>query len=66
MRLVKVVHEHPGATLVPPASLKLDLERALGMAGDRRRSGDLKVSGYQAAAATRREIWRGRGSAPIG
>ena len=26
MRLVKVVHEWPGAILVPPASLKLDLE----------------------------------------
>jgi hypothetical protein len=26
IRLVKVVHEWPGATLVPPVSLKLDLE----------------------------------------
>jgi transcription-repair coupling factor (superfamily II helicase) len=26
MRLIKVVHEYSGATLVPPASLKLDLE----------------------------------------
>jgi transcription-repair coupling factor (superfamily II helicase) len=26
VRLVKVVHEWPGATLVPPASLKIDLE----------------------------------------
>ena len=25
-RLIKVLHEHPGATLVPPASLKVDLE----------------------------------------
>ena len=28
MRLVKVVHEWPGATLVPPVSVKLDLEAA--------------------------------------
>jgi transcription-repair coupling factor (superfamily II helicase) len=36
MRLVKVVHEWPGAVLVPPASLKLDLEasrRPVGRAG---------------------------------
>jgi transcription-repair coupling factor (superfamily II helicase) len=26
MRLIKVVHEHPGAILVPPASLKLDMD----------------------------------------
>ena len=30
MRLVKVCREWPGATLVPPVSLKLDLERAGG------------------------------------
>ena len=29
MRLVKVVSEWPGATLVPPVSLKLDLEAPL-------------------------------------
>jgi hypothetical protein len=28
VRLIKVVHEWPGATLVPPASLKLDLDAA--------------------------------------
>jgi transcription-repair coupling factor (superfamily II helicase) len=28
-RLIKVVHEHPEATLVPPGSLKLDLEAAM-------------------------------------
>ena len=43
MRLIKVVQEHPTATLVPPASLKLDLEAT--SAGDL--AGDLKVSGYQ-------------------
>ena len=26
MRLIKIVHEWPGAVLVPPVSLKLDLE----------------------------------------
>jgi transcription-repair coupling factor (superfamily II helicase) len=38
IRLIKVVQAHPGATLVPPASLKLDLE-ADGPGG-------LKPSGY--------------------
>src|SRR5687767_11007081 len=39
LRLIKVVHDQPGATLVPPASLKLDLEA--------KPAGDLKVSGCQ-------------------
>jgi transcription-repair coupling factor (superfamily II helicase) len=43
MRLINVVHEYQGATLVPPASLKLDLD-ATGSG----RPGDLKVSGYYA------------------
>ena len=38
---IKVVHEWPGATLVPPVSLKLDLEATP--------RGSLKVAGYQAA-----------------
>ena len=29
-RLIRAVHEHPGATLVPPATLKLDLETPQG------------------------------------
>jgi transcription-repair coupling factor (superfamily II helicase) len=37
VRLIKVVHDHPGATLVPPASLKLDLES----------KPELKVSGHR-------------------
>jgi transcription-repair coupling factor (superfamily II helicase) len=28
MRLIKIVHDYPGATLAPPASLKLDLDAA--------------------------------------
>jgi len=49
MRLVKVVHEYPGAILVPPSSLKLDLDAAVSGDGSRlaRQAGDLKVSGYQ-------------------
>ena len=39
VRLIKVVHDQPAATLVPPGSLKLDLEA--------KPAGDLKVSGYQ-------------------
>jgi hypothetical protein len=30
VRLIRVVQEHPGATLVPPASLKVDLEAVHG------------------------------------
>jgi transcription-repair coupling factor (superfamily II helicase) len=35
LRLVKIVHEWPGATLVPPVSLKLDLEAPQAAAGKR-------------------------------
>jgi hypothetical protein len=41
VRLIKVVHDQPGAILVPPGSLKLDLEAPMKPAGN------LKVSGYQ-------------------
>jgi transcription-repair coupling factor (superfamily II helicase) len=41
VRLINVVHDHPDVTLVPPGSLKLDLEAAT------RAAGNLKVSGYQ-------------------
>jgi hypothetical protein len=34
LRLVKIVHEWPGATLVPPVSLKLDLEAPQPAAGN--------------------------------
>jgi hypothetical protein len=43
VRLVKVVQEYPGVTLVPPVSLKLDLEAA--------GTGNLKVSGYPKGVA---------------
>ena len=58
MRLVKMVHEYPGATLVPPASLKLDLDAPPGhLPGDRAEElgdqpGDLKVSGYRSGHRT--------------
>jgi transcription-repair coupling factor (superfamily II helicase) len=32
-RLIKVVHDHPGATLVPPVSLKLDMDATQGAPG---------------------------------
>ena len=59
MRLVKVVHEYPGAILVPPSSLKLDLDAAISGDGSRlaRQSGDLKVSGYQSPAGNYRWRW---------
>jgi hypothetical protein len=41
MRLVKVVHEWPGAILVPPVSVKLDLE-APQIAGSRQPAGSAK------------------------
>jgi transcription-repair coupling factor (superfamily II helicase) len=54
VRLLKIVHDHPAATLVPPGSLKLDLDAKLpgdlaSRPGDlAKRPGDPKVSGYQA------------------
>ena len=44
IRLLKVVHEWPGAVLVPPVSLKLDLEAPLETSSV---PGSLKASGYQ-------------------
>ena len=58
MRLVKMVHEYPGATLVPPASLKLDLDAPPGhLPGDRAEElgdqpGDHKVSGDRSGHRT--------------
>jgi transcription-repair coupling factor (superfamily II helicase) len=52
MRLVKVVHDYPGAILVPPSSLKLDLDAAI--SGDRsgvgQRARNLKGSNYPSPA----------------
>ena len=42
VRLVKTVHEWPGATLVPPVSVKLDLEAASPAAGSRQPAGSPK------------------------
>jgi transcription-repair coupling factor (superfamily II helicase) len=52
MRLVKVVHEYPGAILVPPSSLKLDLDAAISSdrSGLGPRAADSKISGYQSLA----------------
>jgi transcription-repair coupling factor (superfamily II helicase) len=47
LRLVKVVTEWPGATLVPPVSLALDLDAPAVMTPT---SGGQKVSGYQAGS----------------
>jgi transcription-repair coupling factor (superfamily II helicase) len=56
MRLVKVVHEYPGATLVPPSSLKLDLEAAISddRSGLGERARDLQASGYPSPARSTR------------
>jgi transcription-repair coupling factor (superfamily II helicase) len=55
VRLVKTVHEWPGATLVPPVSLKLDLEAPPPAAGARKPAGDGQKTGArpQKGAPTR-------------
>ncbi|MBI3048893.1 MAG: transcription-repair coupling factor [Acidobacteria bacterium] len=70
MRLIKVVQEYPGATLVPPASLKLDLEAESATRGSRRPSGLRRegsetswwtaraTAGIVAAGFTKEEILR--------
>jgi len=57
VRLIKVVQAHPGATLVPPASLKLDLEadessHLAGRKGPPRRSQDTSWWTARATAGT--------------
>src|SRR5688500_13177170 len=74
VRLVKVVHEWPGATLVPPVTLKLDLEAPVEKpkpktsgSGDSRLSGrgrtsgrpDAKGSSWWTARATSGEVTGG-------
>jgi hypothetical protein len=64
MRLVKVVNERPGAVLVPPASLKLDLdaplERPKTLAPGGRSSGG---RGTAARGATTAGWWTARATA---
>jgi transcription-repair coupling factor (superfamily II helicase) len=45
MRLIKVVHEWPGAVLVPPVSLKLDLEAGSPAPLPGTRPGDARIRG---------------------
>ena len=62
MRLVKVVGGWPGATLVPPVSVKLDVEAptrgdsAAASAGDRHREPAVKADRAAVATDTRREL----------
>ena len=51
VRLVKVVHEWPGAVLVPPVSLKLDLDAA-----DARKTPKKRESSWWTARATSGEV----------
>jgi transcription-repair coupling factor (superfamily II helicase) len=44
MRLVKIVHEWPGARLMPPSSLKLDLEATVSAAATSARPGSAPTS----------------------
>jgi transcription-repair coupling factor (superfamily II helicase) len=61
LRLVKIVHEWPGATLVPPVSLKLDLEAPQAAAGARQPAGGGQKPGArsQKGASTRGGTGRG-------
>ena len=60
-RLIKVVHEHPEATLVPPGSLKLDLEANLSAPAE----GGFgwkswkKQSGWKQLVDVAGHLWRG-------
>ncbi|MGH9253943.1 MAG: TRCF domain-containing protein, partial [Vicinamibacterales bacterium] len=75
MRLIRVVHEFPGATLVPPASLKLDLEApapgarqprgrsAYSQQPEVRDSGSRKPSGFRAAPPRDTSWWTTRATA---
>jgi hypothetical protein len=71
IRLVKVVHDWPGATLVPPASLKVDLEAKTQVAkatsmpavvttgrttGSRRGGVGTETAGWWTARATTGEV----------
>ncbi|MGE3402145.1 MAG: transcription-repair coupling factor [Vicinamibacterales bacterium] len=50
MRLVKTVHDYPGAVLVPPVSLKLDLDAAEAGSGQRAAGGRRQPSWWTARA----------------
>ena len=54
MRLVKLVHEWPGATLVPPVSLKLDLEALPPAAGSRQPAAGARSPGPESEAGAAR------------
>jgi transcription-repair coupling factor (superfamily II helicase) len=59
VRLVKIVHEWPGAMLVPPASLKIDLETAQSPTG---RSATPRHAGHKGSAHRNKETswWTAR------
>jgi len=64
VRLIKVVHDQPGATLVPPGSLKLDLEAVTARPSSSRRPSGLRRPGgsetsWWTARATAGEVTAG-------
>jgi hypothetical protein len=61
VRLVKTVHEWPGATLVPPVSLKLDLEAPPPASGARQPAGSGQRAGARPQKATPTRGGSGRG-----
>ena len=66
MRLVNVVSAWPGATFVPPVSLKLDLEAPVAPPPPRKDIGQVGAKpGSGAAAGPRRFPGVGRGRAPV-
>jgi len=64
VRLVKVVHDWPGATLVPPASLKVDLEAPPSSAG---RASTARQASHKGSPHRSRETswWTARATAGV-
>jgi transcription-repair coupling factor (superfamily II helicase) len=62
LRLVKLVHEWPGATLVPPVSVKMDLEAPQGAAGRPPAAASPKPGGRSSKPAGRGTTGRGETS----
>ena len=64
VRLVKVVHDWPGATLVPPASLRVDLEASQSPVG---RASTARQAGHKGSPHRGRETswWTARATAGV-
>ena len=64
VRLIKVIHDHPGATLVPPASLKLDMDPSAAPARPTTpRPGSGRRAGLSGAGERQTSWWTARATA---